>query len=55
MSRNIYHLAQDYLRERRVVISINSSSMEKNITKGCPQGSCTGPGLWNININHFST
>jgi hypothetical protein len=23
----------------------------KNITKGCPQGSCCGPGFWNIQYN----
>jgi hypothetical protein len=25
--------------------------MEKKITKGCPQGSCCGPGLWNIQFD----
>ena len=25
--------------------------MEKNITKGCPQGSCCGPGFRNIQCN----
>ena len=25
--------------------------MEKRITKGCPQGSCCGPGLWKIQYN----
>jgi hypothetical protein len=45
---NLYQLTQDYFRERRAVLSINSSKMEKNITKGCPQGSCCGPGFWNL-------
>jgi hypothetical protein len=45
---NLYHLAQDYLKERRAVITRNSISMRKNITKGCPQGSCCGPGFWNL-------
>jgi hypothetical protein len=49
--QNFYQLTQDYFRERRAVISINSSKMEKNITKGCPQGSCCGPGFWNIQYN----
>jgi ribonuclease HI len=49
--RNLYQLTQDYFRERRAEISINSSKREKNITKGCPQGSCCGPGLWNIQYN----
>jgi len=41
----------DYFRGRRAVISINSCKMEKNITKGCPQGSCCGLGFWNIKYN----
>jgi hypothetical protein len=41
---------QDYFTERRAVISINSSKTE-NITKGCQQGSCCGPGFWNIHYN----
>ena len=49
--RNLYHLAQDYLKERKAVITINSFSIEKSITKGCPQGSCCGPGFWNIQYN----
>jgi hypothetical protein len=49
--QNLYQLTQDYFRERRAVISINSSRIEKKITKGCPQGSCCGPGFWNIPYN----
>jgi hypothetical protein len=29
--------------------------MEKNITKGVRQGSCCGPGLWNIQYNSLLT
>jgi len=49
--QNLYQLTQDYFRERIAVISFNSSTMEKNITKGCPEGSCCEPGLWNIQYN----
>jgi hypothetical protein len=49
--QNLYQLTQGYFRQRRAVISVNSSKMEKNITKGCPQGSCCGPGFWNIQYN----
>jgi hypothetical protein len=48
--QNLYRLTQDYFREKRAVISINSSKTEQNITKGCPQGSCCGPGFWNIQL-----
>jgi len=25
--------------------------MEREVNKGCPQGSCCGPGFWNIHFN----
>jgi hypothetical protein len=25
--------------------------MEKEVQKGCPQGSCCGPGFWNVMYN----
>jgi hypothetical protein len=46
--RNLYYLVKDYLIERNAVMTMNSSSAEKTITRGCPQGACCGPGLWNI-------
>jgi hypothetical protein len=46
--RNLYHLVQDYLKERKAIITTNTFYMGKNITKGCPQGSCCSPILWNI-------
>jgi len=49
--RNLYYLTQDYLMERKAIITINNISKEKKITKGCPQGSCCGPGLWNIQFD----
>jgi len=49
--RNLYHLTQDYLKGRKAIITINNISKEKEITKGCPQGSCCGPGLWNIQFD----
>ena len=49
--RNLYNLTLDYLKERKAVININNFNIEKRITKGCPQGSCCGPGLWNIQYN----
>ena len=30
---------------------INNKKIEKSITKGCPQGSCSGPGFWIIQYN----
>jgi Reverse transcriptase (RNA-dependent DNA polymerase). len=29
----------------------NNIKLEREVSKGCPQGSCCGPGLWNIHYN----
>ena len=46
--KNMYELTRSYLSDRRCTLSVNTVEMERNISKGCPQGSCCGPGLWNI-------
>jgi hypothetical protein len=46
--RNLYYLVNDYLKEINAVMTMNNSSTEKTVTRGCPQGACCGPGLWNI-------
>ena len=46
--RNLYCLVKDYLNERKAVMTVNNLRVEKAITRGCPQGACCGPGLWNI-------
>jgi len=44
-------LKQDYLKDRKAIITINNISMETKLTKFYPQGSCFGPGLWNIQFD----
>jgi len=46
--QNLYELSQDYFKDRRAIMLTNSRKIEKRITKGCPQGSCCGPGYWTI-------
>jgi hypothetical protein len=46
--RNLYYLVKDCLKERNAVMTINNTSAEKTITRGCPQGAWFGPGLWKI-------
>jgi hypothetical protein len=36
------------VKQRKAVMTLNKYSKKKNITRGCPQGSCCRPGLWNI-------
>jgi hypothetical protein len=32
-------------------MTTNTLQVEKEVSKGCPQESCCGPGLWNIQYN----
>ena len=49
--RNLYYLTNSYFSQRTAVMSTNSLQVEKEVNKGCPEGSCCGPGLWNIQYN----
>ena len=49
--RNLYYLTKNYLSQRTAILSTNTIKLERQITKGCPQGSCCSPGLWNIQYN----
>ena len=49
--RNLYNLTKNYFSGRSAYISTNSMRIDKTVTKGCPQGSCCGPGYWNIQYN----
>ena len=49
--QNLYKLTQSYLSERECTLTTNSISVKRSISKGCPQGSCCGPGLWNIHYD----
>ena len=32
-------------------MATNNIKLERSLSKGCPQGSCLGPGMWNIFYN----
>jgi ribonuclease HI len=49
--RNLYNLTKSYFSQRTAVLSTNTVQVEREVTKGCPQGSCCGPGFWNIQYN----
>ena len=49
--RNSQNLTKRYLSKRLAILQTNNTRIEAEITKGCPQGSCAGPGLWNIQYN----
>ena len=48
---NIYSLVRDFLSECTVHVTLGNSVCSKRVTKGCPQGSVSGPTLWNMVIN----
>jgi hypothetical protein len=49
--RNLYNLTKSYFSQRTAVMSTNTVQVEREVIKGCPQGSCCGPGFWNIQYN----
>ena len=49
--RNFYNLTRSYFSDRVAILCANTFKKEKKVTKGCPQGSCCGPGYWNILYN----
>jgi hypothetical protein len=50
-TKNLYNLARSYFRGRTAAIYTNGTQIERDVTNGCPQGSCCVPGLWNIQYN----
>ena len=49
--KNLYNLTKSYFSNRTAILSCNSIQIEKEVSRGCPQGSCCGPGYWNIQYN----
>ncbi|KAF2889553.1 hypothetical protein ILUMI_16620, partial [Ignelater luminosus] len=42
------HLMQHGGRNRSTTLSTKTYEVRRKVTKGCPQGSCCGPGYWTI-------
>jgi ribonuclease HI len=49
--RNLYSLTKNYFSGRSGSISTNSMRIDTTVNKVWPQGSCSGPGYWNIQYN----
>ena len=45
--KNLYELTKSYFSQRIASWSTNSLRMDKERSRGFPQGPCSGPGLWN--------
>jgi len=46
--QNLYFMIENYLSDREVILICGNEYIKKKLSKGCPQGSALGPGLWNI-------
>jgi hypothetical protein len=46
--KNLYNVTKSYFSQRTAVLLTNSVRMKREVSKWCPQGSCCGPGFWNI-------
>ena len=49
--KNLFNLTKQYFSGRTAIMESNKYKLVRKITKGCPQGSCCGPGYWNILYN----
>ena len=49
--KNLYNLTKEYFAGRTAILESSECKIVRQITKGCPQGSCCGPGYWNILYN----
>ena len=49
--KNLYELTKNYFSGRVAMLQINNIAIKRNVNMGCPQGSCCGPGYWNLIYN----
>ena len=49
---NLFNLARSYFTQRSAYLTTNGYRIQREVRKGCPQVSCCGPGLWNIQYNN---
>jgi len=48
---NIYSIVKDFLQDQNAHIKLGEAESSKRMTRGCLQGSVSGPTLWNIIIS----
>jgi ribonuclease HI len=48
---NLYKLTKNYFTKRTTILATNSIRMEKELSRGCAQGSCSAPGYWCLQYN----
>ncbi|GBN52088.1 hypothetical protein AVEN_122257-1 [Araneus ventricosus] len=50
---NLFAVISSFLKDRTTTLSLGHCSKERPLKKVCPQGSVSGPLLWNIIINNL--
>jgi hypothetical protein len=48
-------MVKDFLCKRTAHVRVGNTISSKNVTKGCPQASVSGPTLWSIIISDLIT
>jgi len=48
---NLYNSTRSYFSDRMATFHTNTYSVERKVSMGCPQGTCCGPGFWNVLYN----
>jgi hypothetical protein len=51
--KNLFNVAKSYFSDRVAFLSAINIRIERQVTKGCPKGSCCGSGFWNIQYNTY--
>lgn len=51
--KNLRYLLRSYLNERKVKVCWKDGEHTGDLTRGCIQGSCLGPFLWNLLLNEI--
>jgi hypothetical protein len=50
-SKNLYVLSLNYFRDKLATLHTNTHTVRRTVMKGFPEGSCCGPGFWNVMYN----
>jgi hypothetical protein len=48
---NLYKPTKNYFTKRTTILATKSIRMEKELSRGWPQVSCSAPGYWNLQYN----
>ncbi|GBL92256.1 Putative protein in type-1 retrotransposable element R1DM [Araneus ventricosus] len=48
---NLQNIFENILKNRKILLNTQEGLVSRDQRKGCPQGSCSGPALWNLVVN----